>query len=295
MNTTTIDQPDILDAGIEEIELKHRAGCIKGCLLGQNEVNGHVILVPLCCKSWNCPACAVRLQARWMDVAVRGQPERFLTLTGDPALHPDPHDMAVAIKNAWAKFVAHWRRGKVRKDGKHSIPPHDLEYLAVWELHKSGYPHLHILQRGHYIPQSYLRRWMITAHVGERVDIRRVNDYRGAAAEVIKYVTKAAANTTGVLKGMRIITKSRKYDPNDIYAVSDNTTPGYEWCRLPISAELVLEYLIQQRGWSYAACGGMRRMELVPTQDDLCLLDLASAIASDLALPRSVYRSTFAV
>ena len=295
MSTATLTQPEILDGSIEDIELKHRAGCIKGCLLGQNEVNGHVILVPLCCKSWNCPACAVRLTERWMDVAVRGQPERFLTLTGDPALHPDPHDMAVAIKNAWAKFVAHWRRGKVRKDGKHTIPPHTLEYVAVWELHKSGYPHLHILQRGDYIPQPYLRRWMMTAKVGQKVDIRHVDDPRKAAVEVIKYVTKAAGDVSGALTHLRIITKSRKYDPHDIYAVSDNTTPGYEWCRLPISADLVLEYLIQQRGWSYAPCGGMRRMELVPSHDDLCLVDLAAAISSDLDLPRSVYRSTSAV
>jgi len=288
MTTATLDPPVILDEGIEELEIKHRPGCVKGCLIGQDEVSGHAILIPLCCKSWNCPACAVRLRDRWADVAVRGQPERFLTLTGDPALHPDPHDMAVAIKKAWTKFVAHWRRGKVRKDGKHEIPPHDLEYLAVWELHKSGFPHLHILQRGQYIPQAYLSRWMRTAKVGHIVHIRRIENARGAAAEVLKYVTKAVDHMGSVFTGMRLITKSRKYDPNDIYAVSNDNTPGYTWARLELSADLVLEYLIQQRGWRYAPRGSMSRMELIPPPDEHGLEDLCKMIRCDLGLPRLV-------
>ncbi|HUW30882.1 MAG TPA: hypothetical protein VM223_04665, partial [Planctomycetota bacterium] len=158
--------------------------------------------------------------------------------------------------------------------------------------HKSGYPHLHILVRGPYIPEPYLKRWMMTAHVGEIVHIRKITNLRAAVEEQMKYVTKAAADVSGALAHLRIITKSRRYDPHDIYAVSDANTPGYVWCRLPISADLVLEYLIQMRGWTYAPCSGMRRMELLPTHDDLCFVDIIACITSDLNLPRSVYRSS---
>jgi len=55
---------------------------------------------------------------------------------------------------------------------------------------------------------------------------------------------------------------------------------------------MVLEYLIQNRGWTFAPRCGMARMELVPSPDDIGIPNIAAAISSALDLPRSVYRST---
>ncbi|GAI39092.1 unnamed protein product, partial [marine sediment metagenome] len=136
--------------------------------------------------------------------------------------------------------------------------------------------------------EPYLKQWMITAGVGEIVHIKRVYDARNSAAEVLKYVTKAAADLSGTFDRMRLITKSRNYDPHDIYAVSNDNTPGYTWAHLLIAADVVLEYLIQNRGWTFAPRGSMQRMEILPPPEEHPLADLVKVIRSDLGLPRLV-------
>jgi len=279
MPQATAPPPEETMFSIDEAEKKHRPGCVKGCILGQDEVSGNLILVPLCCKNWNCPACAVRLRDRWADVAVRGEPQRFVTVTGDPKLHPDPREMRIAIKNAWAKFVSHWRRGKVRKDGKHTIPPHELEYIQAWELHKSGYPHLHVLVRGEYIPQSYLKRWMETAGVGECVWINKVTNTRGSVVELLKYVTKAANSDTDVFTGSRIITTSRDYVPGALPKPDNNNTPGYEWIRLRREAADVYEALVKDLGYKVVEGSLPHRLEFQATEYTYDLNDLWMKLA----------------
>jgi len=278
----SVEWTDSIDAA----EREHRAGCVKGCIIGQDETSGRIIVVPLCCKNWNCPACAERLRDRWAGVAVRGEPDRFVTLTGDPKLHKDPREMRIAIKNAWAKFIAHWRRGKVRKDGKHTIPPHDLEYIQAWELHKSGYPHLHVLIRGHYIPQPYLRRWMMTADVGEHVWINKITDTRAAGSELLKDVTKAVNSDSGVFTGSRIITTSRNYNPKALPPPSDDNTPGYIWIRLPAAAVDVYEFLLNTHLYHLTPGSLPHRMEFYPTRFDIALDKLADEIRTRFNLPR---------
>ena len=270
---------------IDDAQAEHRTGCVKGSIIGQDENTGRVIVVPLCCKSWNCPKCADRLMEHWVNVAVAGQPDRFLTLTGDPNLHRSPLLMRVAIKNAWSKFVQHWRRGRPKKNGRTIMPPHKLEYIQVWELHKSGYPHLHVLIRGDYIPQPYLRQWMIKAGVGQVVDVRKISDPRLAAAEVMKYTMKAANSTADALEGSRIITTSRNYKPNALDEPTDENCAGYTWVRLNLPARDLYSFLHGHLRYQLSPGSLPFRMEFVPTVRDHLLTDLINLALSYYHLP----------
>jgi hypothetical protein len=65
-----------------------------------------------------------------------------------------------------------------------------LSFLAVFERHKSGWPHLHILLRCGYIAQQQLSL-LSRAYIGSPVvDIRRIDSGRHAARYIAKYVSK---------------------------------------------------------------------------------------------------------
>jgi len=68
--------------------------------------------------------------------------------------------------------------------------PNSIDYLAVVEKTKHGEPHLHILARCPYIPQSYLSGIMKELIDAPIVDIRAVKNQRNAILYVAKYVTK---------------------------------------------------------------------------------------------------------
>jgi len=262
---------------LEEIDLQHadhKFGCIHGSVIGQDPDTGRVIVVPLCCKSWTCPACAQRLKRVWGKRVIAAQPERFLTWTVDPKLHPDPDEARVAIQKAWTAFVVHWRKGRAAKGNKHKIPPHDLEYISVWERHKSGMPHLHALIRGPYIPQSYIRRWSIRAGCGEIIDIRQIYSTKAAAAELLKYVSKAAADTSGFFEGFRLINCSRNFVPGSLAPATSETTERYDWLRSLTEAADVVATLVSRFGYTIDPKSLPGRLELIPNEHQLRLEEI---------------------
>ena len=266
-----------VEAVVENFDIEHaqhKFGCIKGSILGLDENTGHVIVIPLCCKSWTCPACAERLLDQWTKRTIDAQPERFLTWTVDPKLHPDPHEARVAIQKAWTSFVAHWRKGRAAKGLKHKIPTHTLEYISVWERHKSGHPHLHALIRGEYIPQSYLKQWSIKAGCGSIIDIRKVENVRNAAAELLKYVTKAADDVSGFFEGFRLINCSRHFMPDELPKPTDENTPDYVWQMSRERAAHVLTALVTRFGYTLAPKSLGGRVELVPHAHNLNLEEI---------------------
>jgi len=81
-------------------------------------------------------------------------------------------------------------------DGKTSWPNQvrfkgsSLQYLAVVEAHKSGWPHLHILCRSEWIDQDWLAeqtKELLDAH---RVDVERITKKSQVNAYVAKYCGK---------------------------------------------------------------------------------------------------------
>ncbi|MBA7636418.1 hypothetical protein ES703_44036 [subsurface metagenome] len=68
------------------------------------------------------------------------------------------------------------------------------DYIRVVEYSKSGLEHVHLIYRGHFLPQPELSRLWSEIHQSPIVDIRSVrasrHHLRGAAAELAKYMAK---------------------------------------------------------------------------------------------------------
>lgn len=117
-----------------------------------------------------------------MAKAASGAPERFLTLTANPAVGSDPDERLLMLARAWRIVVQRLRR---------RFPGQAVQYLAVVEATKRGEPHLHILLRSPWIPQSFLSACMAEIMDSPIVDIRQVRNQREVIRYVAKYITKA--------------------------------------------------------------------------------------------------------
>jgi len=123
-----------------------------------------------------------------MGLAVSGQPNRFLTLTVNPAYLDSPEERLLALTAAWRTLVKRLRRthGKT-----------ELEYLAVVEKTKAGEPHLHILLRSAYLSQRVISDAMRELVQAPIVDIRRIRRPIEVVRYVAKYITKAPEHFAG--------------------------------------------------------------------------------------------------
>lgn len=133
------------------------------------------------CKSWGCPDCAPNRQRRLMAECCGGNPTSFLTLTIRRGEAATPDEAARKLSHAWRdlrRLLCYWR-------GIKKIP-----FLAIFERHKSGWPHLHIFVRMPYVPQAELSCWMSWLVNSPIVDISQIKSKGQAASYAAKYVTK---------------------------------------------------------------------------------------------------------
>jgi hypothetical protein len=165
----------------------------------------------------------------------RGRPTKFITLTA----RPNPGETAEAVnarhRPAIRRLVETLRRTKG-----------EFEYCCVTELHRSGYPHWHLVVRCGFIPQSELSRLWEHLTGSFKVDIRAIKNAKHCANYVAKYVTK----TTGTNKPpwlQRVIGFSRHFAEKR----KSNRPPGYTWhlLRTPLSACFDR---LDARGFSFA-------------------------------------------
>jgi len=119
-----------------------------------------------------------------MALASSGEPTRFLTLTVNPQVGNDPEERCKMLARAWRIIVQRLRRLYEHKT---------INYLAIVEETKQGEPHLHILLRAPYIPQSLLSNWMGEILSSPIVDIRLIRNQREVVKYVAKYIAKAPA------------------------------------------------------------------------------------------------------
>jgi len=140
------------------------------------------LVKPLKCRAWNCDFCAPERKAQLMALAASGSPQRFVTLTVNPAIGQDPEDRLRQLARAWRLVVKRLRRAD---------PDHCVEYLAIVEQTKKGEPHLHILLRSSYIRQQFLSEVMNELIDSPIVDIRSIRNQGEVIRYVAKYVTKA--------------------------------------------------------------------------------------------------------
>jgi len=142
---------------------------------------GSLTVIRLRCKSWNCSDCSKMRRSKLIQEAREGKPERFITLTVNPNWYSSPEERA-------QKLVEAWRR--VRRRFLAIAPNRTLEFLAVFELTKKGEPHLHIMQRGSFIPQKWLSKQMNKEMGAPIVDVRSVKGAKEVAKYVSKYISK---------------------------------------------------------------------------------------------------------
>jgi hypothetical protein len=145
-------------------------------------IEGVKTAVTLRCRAWTCPDCAPERKTQlWMKLK-SGKPDRFLTLTSRVV-------DSITAEQAAKDLVRAWRL--IRRSLKHANPNLKLNFMAVFEATKAGWPHLHILIRGPYLVQFWLSKQMERLTDSPHVDIRKVHNGSGAASYVSKYIGKA--------------------------------------------------------------------------------------------------------
>ena len=152
---------------------------------------GEVRAIP--CGSWSCHVCAPAKAHRLGLVAAAADPERFITLSrvGD------------SLQDALTRLRTLSR--SLRRAGR------GWEYLCVPESHKSAGWHLHLLQRGSFIPQRELSRRAASAGMGSVVWITAVREPAQVARYLVKYMVKSDAGDFP--KGTRRYRTSRNFWP----------------------------------------------------------------------------------
>jgi len=139
-------------------------------------------LKKLHCRSWKCDCCGPERRAQVIATVIAGQPNRFLTLTVNPAYGSSPEERRGMLANALKLLVKRLHRWR---------PGATFEYFAVVEKTLRGEPHLHIALRGPYIPQKLISSIMDELIHAPTVDIRKVDKPHRAAYYLAKYLTKA--------------------------------------------------------------------------------------------------------
>lgn len=168
------------------------------------------------CKSWKCEHCAPIRRKQLQAQAAAGSPCTLITVTSPFGSHNSPDEAARAIVNAWRLTLQSGQREK-RFDR--------IQYIAVFEETKKGWPHLHILARAPYIEQSWLSRTLKHHGAGAIVDIRRIYNARHAARYIAKYVSKAPHRYEGCKRYWR----THGYDLNPRETVRVDPTARVGW------------------------------------------------------------------
>lgn len=165
-------------------------GSTTGCVQHGSELRAS----RLRCRSWQCDECFPRRLSQLRDLAAAGYPDAFLTLT----TRKDSYDSPDAAAQAMVKALRHLMQWIRRSNGWDRI-----QYLAVFEEHKSGWPHLHVLLRMAYVPQDELSAEWYRLTGSPIIHIRRVNSQRQASRYIAKYASKGPGAFDGVKRYWR--------------------------------------------------------------------------------------------
>lgn len=167
------------------------------------------------CRSWTCERCRPDRQKRLYWDCRNGNPNRMLTLTMRPRPGLSPADHAEALVKAWRIL----RQKLTRLYDLKKIP-----FIAVFEKHRSGYPHLHILMRVQYIDVRVIRGFM-TARLGSpQVNIIHIDNPRQASGYITKYCAKAPT----IFGSCKRYWRSQDYTPKTPRP-DDDTPEGQTW------------------------------------------------------------------
>ena len=140
------------------------------------------------CKCWGCENCEPGRRENLRQMALAGQPNKFLTLTVNPKHGVDADERARALLWAWRVLVKRMQR---------KLKTRTIPYLWVMEATKNGEPHLHILMRCGYVDQGFVSACMAELINAPIVHIRAIKEQSKMAAYVAKYCSKDARRFAG--------------------------------------------------------------------------------------------------
>lgn len=173
---------------------------IKGVVVSDDFKKGFRTLVRLNCKMWDCPYCGQRNAAAWraylldrFNKTMRDEKWCFFTITASPWTHKKSalatlENLQAAWKKLYDRLLRHYGKG--------------LQYVRVFEKHKSGRYHMHFLLNvgAQYDAHNFainrlsdemrhpeckwLRKAMVALKAGWRVHIRRVWERETKTANV---------------------------------------------------------------------------------------------------------------
>lgn len=196
------------------------------------------------CKRWSCELCSPRNRWEVIKAACRGKPDTLITLTIRPQDWADPSDAGRAM----VKGLKALRKAMQRERNYPHTP-----MICVFERHKSGWPHLHILARSRWIDQAWLSRTWKRLTGAWCVDIRRIQDAGRAAYYLAKYLGKDLAHFEGCKRWWR--TRDYELEPRESMTAigfGDRWTkyPGLTWDRLLKTLETQAVEIVSHRpGW----------------------------------------------
>lgn len=131
------------------------------------------------CGHYACLYCGPRKVATWRSVIEQAKPERFITLTRVGFTLKEVGRVATVVAK------------RLRRKG------YEFQYFLTFERHKDpkvGF-HIHMLQKGDFIPQHELSAALKSATHG-RSYVTNIKAAKGAVAGyVTKYITKALAGS----------------------------------------------------------------------------------------------------
>lgn len=197
-------------------------------------------LSPLRCRCWTCEHCGPRRAKELRWAARNGKPTIFLTLTIRRGRYATPDRQAVEMAKGWRML----RQYLMRTLGWKSLP-----FLVVFEKHKSGWPHMHLLLRCTFIHHELIRRWWVERFDSPMIMIKRLHDPREASIYVTKYVAKDPT----VFEGCKRYWSSRDWKladpdrekfehPEDVWFEAVTCTPtGLAWGALHDGARVTYD------------------------------------------------------
>lgn len=151
----------------------------------------HVDVHGLACDRWPCERCGPIKAALLARDIREGEPNKFLTFTIPPSEGRSPDHCARLLKDGVKACLRYLR--------KHIDPT--LEYVAVFEAHKSGYPHLHLAVRcERFLPQALISQFMEREIGAPVVDVRECSGPAQVADYISKYVSKDVHKFAGVYR-----------------------------------------------------------------------------------------------
>jgi len=211
---------------IEQLQMLSKKPCTKAntpYLIGVNHDEHKAILSKAACKCWDCETCGSRNANTWIARILNGIntlrfPLAFLTLTSHRRWRKERS--LACLRQGWKKLY----NRILAKLGKKN---ENLYFCRVWEQHKDGSFHLHVL-----ISVNFGTRWAKTnsraCGMGHQADWRDIENAGMVAGYVAKYTLKNSTVTRGGVKwpkGLRRVEVSRNWpELPDMDIVS-----GFDW------------------------------------------------------------------